>query len=122
MCFVPYRDQCVHGLRTGRTLFQIYYRFLVISFRLLVPSKMEKLVLIVALVALHLNAAVEAHCTPSITKVSAGDAPLGQLCSGQLVLNEDFDTLDTQVPIHLLPKSGQWLKLYYSNVHSTQNA
>lgn len=59
---------------------------------------MEKLVLIVALLALHMSAAVEAHCTPSITKVSAGDVPLGQLCSGQLVLNEDFNTLDTQVP------------------------
>lgn len=56
---------------------------------------MRQLVSIVVLIALYFNEEIQALCTPSITKVSAGDVPLGQLCSGQLVLNEEFDSLDT---------------------------
>lgn len=62
--------------------------------------------LVIFVVSLHFDAVAEAHCTPSITKVSAGDYSLGQLCSGQLVLNEEFDTFDTGLWEHEITLGG----------------
>lgn len=67
---------------------------------------MKDFFLIVVLFALHFDKAVEAACTPSITRVSAGDVPLGQLCSGQLVLNEEFDRLDSNLWQHEITLGG----------------
>lgn len=63
--------------------------------------------IVIALYAIYLqNFAVHAHCTASITTVSAGDVSLGQLCSGQLVLNEEFDRLDTSLWEHEITLGG----------------
>lgn len=67
---------------------------------------MKQLHSIIVLIALYFYEAVEAHCTPSITRVSAGDVPLGQLCSGQIVLNEEFNALDTSLWEHEITLGG----------------
>lgn len=63
-------------------------------------------VLVVVLLVLNFDGGVEAVCTPSITKVSAGDVSLGQLCSGQLVLDEEFNSLDTNLWQHEITLGG----------------
>lgn len=74
---------------------------------------------IIVLMTLYFEGAVEASCTPSITKVSAGDWPLGQLCSGQLVLNEEFDRLDTDLWQHEITFGGGGVSINknYINLH-----
>lgn len=62
--------------------------------------------IVIVLIALYFDEEIEALCTPSITKVSAGDVSLGQLCSGQLVLNEEFDSLDTGLWQHEITLGG----------------
>lgn len=75
---------------------------------------MKRLLSTVVLIALHLDGAFGASCTPSITRVSAGDVPLGQLCSGQIVLNEEFNSLDTSLWEHEITLGGGGVSLQES--------
>ena len=46
------------------------------------------------LVALSLISIVNGQCQSSITTVKGLKAPSGQLCSGQLIFEDNFDVLD----------------------------
>lgn len=48
----------------------------------------------------------ELQCEPSITTVSGTKAPTNKLCSGQLILNENFDTFDRDLWEHEVTLGG----------------
>lgn len=45
-------------------------------------------------------------CTPSVTTVSGTHAPSGQICSQQLILNEEFNTFDMNLWRHEITMNG----------------
>lgn len=59
------------------------------------------LILIVTLLAIFVSKIVaEFDCQPTITTVEGPIAPDGPLCSGQLIFDEQFNDLDTNVWKH----------------------
>lgn len=59
------------------------------------------LILIVTLLEIFASKSVaEFDCQRTITTVEGPIAPDGPLCSGQLIFNEEFDDLDTNVWKH----------------------
>lgn len=53
-----------------------------------------------------LAASLAQQCTPSATTVSGTRAPGGQICSGQLIFEDNFDTLDQGKWRHEVSLSG----------------
>lgn len=52
------------------------------------------------------EAEIAPMCTPSVTTVSGTHAPGGQICSQQLILNENFDTFDMNLWRHEVSMNG----------------
>lgn len=65
---------------------------------------MNKLVVLLvcalAVSAAHAKLSVGAKCDPSVTTVSGSAAPTGEICPGDLVFEENFNTLDLSVWEH----------------------
>lgn len=67
------------------------------------------LVLAATAVALAVASApkpTEAQCVPSLTTVSGPFAPHGPICSGQVLLNEQFDNINTALWQHEIKLGG----------------
>lgn len=60
-----------------------------------------------AVFALATSAAQSDGCEPTPTTVSGTAAPKGTLCKGQLLLNENFDLLDSSLWKHEVRLTGQ---------------
>lgn len=58
------------------------------------------------LLAVSLIAVSEAVCPRSITRVSGKNVPNGPLCSGQLLLNEEFNYLNKNLWEHEITLGG----------------
>lgn len=52
------------------------------------------------------DAEIAPMCTPSVTTVSGSHAPSGQICSQQLILNENFDFFDMNLWRHEITMNG----------------
>lgn len=63
------------------------------------------MLLSVLLVASLLSAS-EAKCRPTISRVSGKNVPSGPLCSGQLLLNEQFNYLNKNLWKHEITIGG----------------
>lgn len=57
-------------------------------------------------ILLSVLASIDANCSPSITTVSGSEAPSGQICSGQLILNEEFNYFNPNLWKHDRTLSG----------------
>lgn len=68
---------------------------------------------LLSILSLCLAASFANACTPSATTVSGSHAPGGQICSGQLIFEENFNTLDQGKWRHevSLAGGGNWVKL-----------
>lgn len=68
--------------------------------------KLKNLIAIVAtLLPIFINA-IDAQCVKSPTTVSGRNAPTGNLCSGQLILDENFDQFDRTLWEHEITLGG----------------
>lgn len=71
------------------------------------------LILIVILLANFVGKTVaQFDCQPTITTVEGPIAPNGPLCSGQLIFDEQFDELDTNVWKHENRMSAVWVLIF----------
>nr|AFR46661.1 gram-negative bacteria binding protein [Parcoblatta sp. PL] len=69
------------------------------------------------LLPLFLIAGASAQCTPSVTTAIGSKAPT-QICSGDLIFNEEFDTFDLETWNHekTAAGGGNWeFEIYYNN-------
>lgn len=55
---------------------------------------------------------IDAQCVRSATTVSGKNAPSGDLCSGQLILNENFDEFDRDLWEHEITLGGGGVSIY----------
>lgn len=55
---------------------------------------------------LLLGIGISSACTPSLTTVSGYRAPQGQLCSGDLILSDDFNNFDMNLWQHEISLGG----------------
>lgn len=61
------------------------------------------------------EAEIAPMCAPSVTTVSGSHAPGGQICSQQLILNEDFNTFDMNLWRHEITMNGGGVSMHPSN-------
>lgn len=64
------------------------------------------------------EAEIAPMCTPSVTTVSGSHAPGGQICSQQLILNENFNTFDMNLWRHEITMNGGGVSMHPLNCKS----
>lgn len=68
--------------------------------------KYRRFVVILATLLPFFVVEIESQCVRSATTVSGKNAPAGDLCSGQLLLNENFNKFDRSLFEHELTLGG----------------
>lgn len=65
---------------------------------------------------------VESQCAPTVTTVSGKNAPMGKLCSGQLILDENFNNFDNSLWEHeiTLGGGGVSIQTFQANVSANE--
>lgn len=71
------------------------------------------MVLIITILVVTYVALINGDCVPSITTVSGSQAPTGQICSGQLILNEDFNTFNKTLWEHEITLGGGGVSIVF---------
>uniref|UniRef100_A0A1B0D530 Uncharacterized protein n=1 Tax=Phlebotomus papatasi TaxID=29031 RepID=A0A1B0D530_PHLPP len=79
-----------------------------------------KLLLFAVLYLGYQGILVNSQCVPSVTTVSGSHAPQGQICSGQMIFEDNFNDLDHGRWQHetTLAGGGNWEFQWYSNNRS----